>query len=134
MIKYALASGHKLRHTLIDSNKTWDDIIYRRELEELRRRHPGRLNVIHTLTRETSDAHLGPDVRKGRISLELLKECIPDPSAVRIFTCGPAITGFDRLAAKAKGETPAPRFLESVLGFLDQIGVKKEQIKRESYG
>jgi len=37
-------------------------------------------------------------------------------------------------AAKERGETPQPRFLESVLADLATIGVPKNRIKREFYG
>jgi len=48
--------------------------------------------------------------------------------------CGPAITIYDRKAAREAGKEPAPRFLETVLDALKTLGVKNEQITRESYG
>ncbi|MBI3273396.1 MAG: oxidoreductase [Planctomycetes bacterium] len=134
IIKHAFATGLKLRHTVIYSNKTWDDIIYRRDLDDLQRKYPEQLRVVHTLTRDSVGIRASQGVRHGRISLELLKEVVPDPSAVRVYTCGPAIGVWDRQAAKAKGEQPAPRFLEAVLGCLEQLGVQKQQIRHESYG
>ncbi len=132
--KYALEHHPKVRHTWVYSNKTWDDVIFRRELAALERKHPDRLRVIHTLTRE-SPAHMnGGDVRQGRVSTELLREVLPDPSAAMVFACGPAIGPFDKALAKQKGVEPTPRFLETVSAGLEELGVPDDRIVLESYG
>lgn len=134
IMKHALHHDMKLRHTFVYSNKTWDDIIYGRELEQLQRKHPNKVTVIHTITREENPERYGPNVKRGRITPQLLKEAIGDPSACEVFTCGPGITKWDKLAAKEKGVEPSPRFLESTLAALAEIGVPKDRIHRESYG
>jgi len=134
IIKHALQTGMKLRHTFVYSNKTYGDVIFRRELDELEHAHPGKLRVIHTLTREPAAPSHGPNYRVGRIGEGLLRELIPDPSAVHVFCCGPAITKYDRDLAKERGQDPPPRFMETTLAALDKLGMKKEQIHRESYG
>ena len=97
-------------------------------------KHPERLRVIHTLTREPDVALCGPSVRKGRLNADVLRELIPDFDSCVIYVCGPGISKFDREAAKEKGEQPQPRFLESVLADLKSLGVPNARIKRESYG
>ena len=92
----------------------------------------GRVRVA--LTREKDPGRHGQNVRAGRVNAELLKEIIPDPSSCIVYACGPAITKWDRLLAKEKNETPQPRFMESALELLQQIGVSDDRIKRESYG
>jgi 3-ketosteroid 9alpha-monooxygenase subunit B len=134
ILKHCLGTGMKLRHTLIYGNKTWDDIIFRTQLEELAAAHPDRLTVVHALSRETSPRYWGPDCRPGRVAEALIREAIPDPTAVEVFACGPGITRFDRQEAKARGEEPQPRFLETVLAALDSIGVPDDRVHRESYG
>jgi ferredoxin-NADP reductase len=134
ILKHSLALLPELRHTFVYSNKTWDDIIFRRQLEELRERHPDRLRVVHTLTRDETAARRGPDVRQGRVSAELLRELIPDPTACLVYACGPAVGPIERRAAKERGETPQPRFLEAALAAIKQAGVPAERIKTESYG
>lgn len=134
ILKHALANGMKLRHTFVYGNKTWDDVIFRDQLDELARAHPGKIDVVHALSRQAPPAGMGARVRAGRVGLELLKESIPDPSAVEVFACGPGITRFDRQAAKESGEEPTPRFLESAVEALLEIGVPKARIHRESYG
>jgi ferredoxin-NADP reductase len=129
IIKHSLCVHGKLRHTLVYSNKTFDDVIYRDALAQLEREHPDRLRILNTLTREDR-----PGFRRGRVDAALLREAIPDPSAALVYACGPAISKFDREAARARGEEPAPRFLESTLDLLAQIGVPKNHVHRESWG
>ena len=134
ILKHCLETGMKVRHTLIYGNKTWEDVIFRRQLAELARRHPGKLAIVHTLSREPGSAHHGPNVRRGRVSAELIREFIPDPTAVEVFSCGPGVGKFERLAARERGEEPQPRFLETALAALEALGVPDERIHRESYG
>lgn len=134
ILKYALMHHPKSRHTFVYSNRTWNDVIFRRELQELERAHPDRLRVIHTLTREPEPQRHGSNVRSGRIGIDLLKEAVGDPTACRVYACGPAITIWDRKAAKESGVPPPPRFLETVLDGLEDLGVRPDQITRESYG
>lgn len=134
IIKHALHEGMKLRHTFVYSNKTHGDIIFRQQLDHLERTYPGQLRVIHSLTREDDPTRWGPNYRKGRINVELLEELIPDRDTVAVFCCGPGIGKYEREAARAKGEEPPPRFLESALACLDALGIKKNQIHREMYG
>lgn len=134
ILKHALVAHPRLRHTFVCSNKTWDDVIYREPLARMEAEHPGRLRVVHTLTREADPEKRGPNVRRGRISAELLRELVPDPKAALVYACGPAIGPFDRAAAKEKGEAPRPRFLEAALEGVAAIGVPKDRVKHESYG
>jgi len=134
MLKFALANHPTLRHTFVYSNKTWDDVIFRDELARLAAAHADRLTVVHALTREENQSVFGPSVRKGRVNAALLREAIPTPDACDVYVCGPGISKFDVAAAKERGETPQPRFLESVLTDLAAIGVPKNRIKREFYG
>lgn len=134
ILKHCLAHDMKLRHTLLYGNKTWDDVIFRRQLEELATRYPDRLKVVHALTREQQLTAFTGEVRKGRVGEDLIREFIPDPTAVEIYTCGPGLTKFDRQAAKERGEEPQPRFLETVLAALGSLGVPKARIHYESYG
>lgn len=134
IIKDSLQRGLPLRHTVVFSNKTWKDICFREQLEALQRAHPGKLKLVHLLTREEDVSAYGPDVRKGRITLEVLQEHIPDPATCLAYVCGPAITPWDRRAAMEKGVSTPSRFLETVIGHLHTLGVERHRLKRESWG
>ena len=134
MLKFALEHHPGVRHTFIDSNKLWRDVIFRDDLAALQARHPDRLRVVHTLTREPDPAACGPGVRRGRVDQALLREFIPDPAAALVYVCGPGVSKWEATAAAQAGTSVAPRFLETVLSELDAIGIPKPRIKREFYG
>jgi len=134
IIKHCLRNHPKLRHTMVYTNKTWDDVIFREPLGQLAAQHPAQLRIVHSLTREPQASSHGSNVRSGRLNVDLLREVVPAPDEVLVYCCGPGITKHDRDMAKAKGETPAPRFLESALAGLKEIGVPSSRIVRESYG
>lgn len=134
ILKHALVAHPRLRHTFVCSNKTHEDIIFRDGLARLEAEHPGKLRVVHTLTREADPERRGPGFRRGRVSAALLRELVPEPKVALVYACGPAIGPFERAAAKEKGESPSPRFLEAALDAVAEIGVPKERVKHESYG
>lgn len=134
ILKHALREHPALRHTLIYSNKTPEDIIYREPLRELARAHPDRLRVIHTLTRAEAPSGTGETFQRGRISEALLREAVPDIASAAFYVCGPAITPHDRKRAKEAGREPPPRFMETALAILAALGVDRNRIRRESYG
>ncbi len=134
ILKHALLNHPRLRHTFLYSNKTWGETIFRNQLLELEQRHPDKVKVVYSLTREGEPPPEGATVRRGRITEALLSEYIPDPNACIVYACGPAILSWDRAVAKAQGVEPTPRFLETALSALQAIGVPDKQIKRESYG
>lgn len=133
ILKHSLKTHPRLRHTFVYSNKTWADIIFREQLEALSREHPDRLKLVHTITRE-EDVSGHPGVRKGRISRELLEELIGDPANCLVYVCGPAITAWERRKALETKTNATPRFLESILAMLHELGIGSDRIKREAYG
>ncbi len=134
ILKHALANDLALRHTFVYGNRERESVIFRRDLDRLARDYPDRLRVVHALSREDDPERHGPEYRKGRIDAALLAECVTDPGAVEVFACGPGISKWDRKAARDAGEEPKPRFLESVLTALDDLGVPAARIHHESYG
>ena len=130
ILKDALRNHPKLRHTFIDSNKTWGDIIFRATLERRAAEHPDRLRVVHTLTRQEDPP---PGARKGRVSKELLEELVPDRDTAVAYVCGTAIASWDRRKALEAGTQPSPRFLETTLGHLQALGFTPARIRREAY-
>ena len=134
ILKHALAREMNLIHTFIYGNKTREDIIFRRQLAELEALHPGRVQVVHALSRDPEAERHGPNYRSGRVTQELLEEWIADPEAVEVFACGPGISKWDRRRARDEGTEPSPRFLEGVLASLEAIGVPRDRVHHESYG
>jgi len=138
LIKDALHRGLRVRHTLLATNKTWEDVLFREELHALERAHPERLRIVHALTREPDGSRFGERVRQGRISQALLEELMPPSPEARenllVYACGPAITPWDRRKALETRTPATPRFMETVIGHLHALGVGDKRIKREVYG
>ena len=134
IVKDALRNHPRLRHTFIDTNKTWDDIIFRDGLARLAAEHPDRFRLVHTLTRQSDVSGLPAGVRQGRVGPELLRELVPDSGTAFAYLCGPAIASWDRKKALEEGTTPTPRFLESTIANLQSVGFTPARIKREAYG
>jgi 3-ketosteroid 9alpha-monooxygenase subunit B len=134
ILKAALKHHSRLRHTFIYSNKTWDDVIYRDLLGALEEQHPERLRVFHTLTREPDTFAYSDRRLRGRISPELIARLSGDTSACWFYACGPAITVWEKRAAKAEAREAAPRFMESVHDALKDLGVPREHFKEEAFG
>jgi ferredoxin-NADP reductase len=134
IIKSALRLHPELHHTLIYSNRVWDDIIFKQELDGLEQQNPDHLKIVHTLTRDNDAAARIPGIRAGRVNLNLMKEFVPQNLDCHFFVCCPAVSASERAEAREKGVEPQPRFLESVLADLKTLGVPREQITFESYG
>lgn len=134
IIKYDLRYFSKHKHTLIYSNKNFEDIIFYSQLKKLEEQFSDRLKVIHTLTRATESLPVNGKMKKGRVSKELISEIVPDLNSTRVFVCGPDHTVHQRKAVKERGEELKPSFMGSVVSYLEELGVPKNKIKRESYG
>lgn len=96
---------------LIYASGRLEDVIFREELEYLRRRHPN-LHLTITLSREESPAWTGP---RGYVTKELLQSAVPDLPRRRVHICGP------------------PPMMDAVKGLLAEVGVPAEQIKTELF-
>lgn len=134
IIKYDLRYFSKHRHTLIYSNKNFKDIIFYSQLRKLEEEFSERFKVVHTLTRESGNISINGKEKRGRVSKELISEATPDFTSTAVFVCGPDYTVHQRKVAKDKGEELKPSFMGSILSYLDELGVPKNKIKRESYG
>ena len=134
MLKHAVKFIPQLRHTFIYSNKTWDDVIFRDALNAFCAEHADKVRLVHCLTRQDVPEGAPAGTRRGRVSADLLGELIPDPTAVLIYACGPALSSHDRAAAREKGVEPTPRFMETVSAAVKEIGVPKDRYKTEAYG
>jgi ferredoxin-NADP reductase len=113
MIRHWRASGSDVPVRLLYSSRTFDDIIYRQELEELHHDHAG-LEVFHTLTREQP---LGWDGYNRRIDMRMLEEVTkPFGKALKAYICGPTA------------------LVEGVANGLVALGIPPDQVRTERFG
>jgi ferredoxin-NADP reductase len=109
MVRQRAAADDDVPVRLLYSARSWDDVIYRDELEALR---GGGLEVVHTLTRSQPDGWSG---YSRRVDAELLREVAPSDLA-RAYVCGP---------------TP---FVEAVASVLVSLGHDPARIRTERFG
>jgi ferredoxin-NADP reductase len=113
MIRHRAAVGSDVPTRLLYSSRSYEEIIYRKELENLAARD-GSLEVIHTLTSSRPEGWSGYD---RRIDAQMLAEVAwpPDESPLA-FVCGP---------------TP---FVEAVGTALVGLGHGPARVKTERFG
>jgi len=113
MIRHRADTGTTLPTTLLYSSRTFDDIIYRKELDELAAHGEG-LEVVHTLTRDRPADWTG---RSGRVDLDVLRDvAFPPEQDPRVFVCGPT------------------SFVEAVAEGLVTLGHRPGRIRTERFG
>ncbi len=125
----AKKSSH--HHTLIFVNKAVQDIIFHEELKKLSAQFPKQLRTQYFLTKEHQA--LGDNYFAGRPSLAQMAPLFHDKEKTILFACGPAITKWQKKAAKSPEELK-PRFMEWVQEVVDAVGLDKHRFKREVYG
>lgn len=95
MLKSVLHAEPGSRFVLFYGNRSFDQIIFREQLEELKNRYPDRLSVHHVLSRES----LGAELFQGRIDGEKCRaygRLLFQPGEVdAFFLCGPEEMIFD---------------------------------------
>jgi len=111
MIRERAAAGSDVDMRLLLSSRSWEEIIYRDELERL---SGDGLRVVHTLTRSQPDGWTG---YARRVDAEMLAEV------------GPAVE--DRPHVYVCGPTP---FVEAVANALVGLGHQPHEIKTERFG
>jgi ferredoxin-NADP reductase len=111
MIRTRAAAGSDVDTRLLFSSRSWEDVIYREELERL---GGDGLAVIHTLTRSQPPGWTG---YARRVDAEMLAEVGPSPAELpAVYVCGP---------------TP---FVEPTAEALVKLGHEPHRVKTERFG
>ena len=113
MIRHRAVAGSTVPTTLLYSSRSYEEIIYREELDRLAAADPA-LRVVHTLTRSQPADWTG---YRRRIDVAMLEEVVglPAPGALA-FVCGPT------------------RLVENVATDLLTLGYAANQVKTERFG
>jgi ferredoxin-NADP reductase len=111
MARQRAAERERVETRLVYSARTYDDLIYRDELEELASAQDG-FDVVYTLTRGRPDGWTG---YTRRVDRDLLADVAP-PGLARAYVCGP---------------TP---FVEAVAEALVGLGHDPAKIRTERFG
>jgi len=112
MIEFATDVGLLTDLTLLYSNRSPDEIVFKRELDEFALKDPN-LEVIYTITRPSDgDVWAG---RTGRIDQNLLLEVSQGKGNAIYYICG------------------TPGMVSSMIGMLLAIGVQPDRIMQETF-
>lgn len=102
--------------TLVFGVNSDADLLLKDEFDQLEKTHPGRFQAVYTVSRPEP----GSPYRKGYVTQELLKECIPGSPAdqTQVFVCGPPAMETALLGQRGKP------------GILQQLGYGKDKIHK----
>lgn len=114
--KTVLAKEKESKVDLIYGNRSWETVIYRKELENMESAYQGRFNVVHTLTQP----HANWVGYSGRLNQATVVNIVQKLAALthkecEYYLCGP------------QGMT------EEALKAIDLLGVPKEKTHKESF-
>ncbi len=113
MLRHRLDAGARNPTRLLYSSRTFEDIIYYRELEKIGEAD-GALEIFHTLTRSQPGGWHG---YTRRIDREMLREVAgPLGKSVQVYICGPTL------------------LVESAANSLVETGLNPNQIRTERFG
>jgi ferredoxin-NADP reductase len=96
MLRFATDTGLEKPLVLVDSNKSPERIVFRKELDELARRNRG-IRILHTIT-EPSDGGERWTGRTGRVDADLLRDALRGVRHPLVYLAGPP--GFVRANRK----------------------------------
>lgn len=89
IVATALAEEPASRVTLLYGNRTTADVMFAEDLEDLKNRHPARLQILHVLSREPQESPL----RAGRLDADKLEtvlgRLVPPGEVADWYLCGP---------------------------------------------
>ncbi len=111
MIRYIRAKGLPTDAGLLFSNRTYDEIIYREELERLAAEMPN-FRVRYTITRGAPPGWTG---YTRRIDRPMIAETFPDVAERLCYVCG------------------APEMVNDTVAHLKSLGVPPDRIRTEKY-
>jgi ferredoxin-NADP reductase len=113
MIRHRTRTGSRTPTRLLYSSRSYEDVIYRAELDRLAPNDDG-LEVFHTLTRSQPEGWTG---YARRIDAEILEEVAwPVVESPRVFVCG------------------STRFVDTAADGLVALGYPPESIRTERFG
>lgn len=111
----------KTKVTLVFGNVSEDDILLRKEWQDLENEYPQRFRAFYVLDNPPEGWQYG----KGFMTKDLLKTVLPGPKDgnVKIFVCGPP-----GLYKAISGPKKSPAEQGELSGFLKELGYTEEQV------
>ncbi|KAK6069281.1 oxidoreductase NAD-binding domain-containing protein [Seiridium cupressi] len=111
----------KTKVTLVFGNISEEDILLKREFEDLENTYPQRFRAFYVLDNPPKEWQGG----KGFVTKDLLKTVLPEPKSenIKIFVCGPP-----GLYKAVSGPKVSPQDQGDLTGILKELGYSKDQV------
>ncbi|KAK7743590.1 NADH-cytochrome b5 reductase [Cytospora paraplurivora] len=111
----------KTKVTLVYGNVGEDDILLKKEFQELENTYPQRFRAFYLLDSPPAEWKGG----KGYVTKELLKTVLPEPKSenIKLFVCGPP-----GLYKAVSGNKVSPKDQGELSGILAELGYNKDQV------
>ena len=111
----------KTKVTLVFANVTEEDILLKKEFEELENTYPQRFRAFYVLDQPPETWQGG----KGFVTKELLKTVLPEPKEdnIKLFVCGPP-----GMYKAISGTKTSPQDQGELSGYLKELGYSKDQV------
>jgi ring-1,2-phenylacetyl-CoA epoxidase subunit PaaE len=84
-----LEASPDAKFTLVYGNRRMDSVMFNEALQDLKDRYPGRLTLIHVLSRQAQEVPLLEGRIDGHKVRELTESLLPVGSMDEVFICGP---------------------------------------------
>jgi cytochrome-b5 reductase len=111
----------KTKVTLVFGNIGEEDVLLKREFEDLENNYPQRFRAFYVLDNPPETWQGG----RGYITKELLKTVLPEPKSenIKLFVCGPP-----GLYKAISGPKASPKDQGELSGILKELGYSKDQV------
>jgi cytochrome-b5 reductase len=111
----------KTKVTLVFGNVTEEDILLKKEFDELENTYPQRFQVTYMLDKPSKEWKGD----KGFVTKELLKRVLPEPKEenIKVFVCGPP-----GMYKAISGTKKSPADQGELSGILKELGYAQEQV------
>lgn len=113
--------AEKTKVTLVFANLSEEDILLKKEFEQLENEYPNRFRAFYTVDTPPKSWPYGT----GHVTKELLEKAIPGPKEenVKVFVCGPP-----GMYKAISGMKKSPQDQGDLSGFLQELGYSKDQV------
>ena len=111
ILRYIAAKNLQTKAMLVYSNKTPQDIVYKKDLEDLSK--TPNIKIVNTITRSKEEHKWEGET--GRISEELIKKNVPDITKPLYYICG------------------SPEFSHTMESMLVKMGVPNGRVHKENW-
>ncbi len=113
LVKYATDNRLPHKITLLYSNRTLEDIVYKRDWEEFRAQNPN-FKIVHTITKP-EESKVGWRGHTGEIDANMVRRYVIDLEKAIYYVCGP------------------PSLVANLTSVLTEMGIDTQRIRAENF-